>query len=233
MDKNKIDRQYYDETGYFKDAMEVFADLNSPFQRYRIKKVLEIYTPGKSEQVLDLGCGWGTFCFALAPLCAQIAGVDFSLESIELCRRLLAKRADKNVKFVQADVSDTKLPDGSFDLVICADLVEHLYPDVFLKTLDEAKRLLKPKGKIVIWAPNRGHFMEIMKNHDFILKKDPSHVDYKTMEQLAGGLTERNFKIIKKYYVESHIPVLRVFEKLFSGVFPFMRRRIAILAQKE
>ena len=81
-----IAEDFYDEI--YAQTWEVFNDLNSPFQRYRTSKVLEIYTPKANERVVDLGAGWGTMSFACAPYCKDVVGVDFSAGSIETCNRL-------------------------------------------------------------------------------------------------------------------------------------------------
>ena len=232
MEKEKINSVYYDENIYL-DKHKVFTNLQSSFQRYRISKVLQIYAPNKDEKVLDLGCGWGTFCFALAPLCKEVTGVDFSRSSIDLCNRLLKKWQFKNVKFICADTQNTGLKSEKYDVIVCADLFEHLYPETFEKTLDECQRLLKSRGKLIIWTPHRGHIFEILKNHNILLKKDKGHVDYKSMEILLRALKKRSFLIVKNYYTESHIPVFSKIERASLSFLPFLRRRIAILVEKK
>ena len=225
--------EYYDGDGYFDETIETHVDLlKGCFQKYRISKVLEIYSPGKDEHVLDLGCALGTFCFALAPLCKRITGVDYSKKAIKLCNKFLETSEYCNIKFVCADAQNTWLAPESYDVIICADLLEHLYPEVSEKVLDECRRLLKKRGKLVIWTPHRGHILEILKNNNIILKRAISHVDYKSMARLLASLDKRNLSIRKAYYVESHIPVFRVLERLLIPVLPMMRRRIAILAEK-
>lgn len=226
----RIDQQFYDNSLYFDRRLATFADRKSRFQQYRIRKVLEIHTPKATDTVLDLGCGWGTFSFAIAGLCRQVVGLDFSKKSIAICKKLLAKTKQKNIRFVRANAEATKLPSRSFDVIIAADLFEHLYPDQTERVLDECHRLLKRGGKIAIWTPHRGHILEILKNHDIILARDVSHVDYKSMDRLLTGLTRRGFRIVKNYYAESHVPVLSVIERVLLGVIPMFRRRIAILA---
>lgn len=229
----RIDESFYDKNVYSNESKnKLFVELDSPFQRYRITKVLGIYTPNKNERVLDLGCGWGTFCFAVSPLCNHVTGVDFSRKSIELCNRLLAEKKYANVDFVLADAQDTGLPSESYDVIICADLFEHLYPKQFEKVLDECTRLLKKGGKLVVWTPHRGHIFEILKNNNILLKKDEAHVDYKSTEPIINALTKRNFSIKKSYYTESQFPVFSTIEKTLLPVLPLMRRRIAILAEK-
>jgi ubiquinone/menaquinone biosynthesis C-methylase UbiE len=232
MSGEPIDREYYDRSGYFDRGAGHLTDLGSTFQRYRVAKVLEIYPPGDEERVLDLGCGWGTFEFVLAPRVKEVVGLDFSERSIELCEERLRREPHSNVRFLRADARDTGLDDASFDVVIAADLLEHLYPDDSEQVLAEAHRLLERGGRLVLWTPHRGHFLEKLKNRSILLKPDPTHVDYKSMERLTESLRGQGFTIQKAYYVESHLPVLRTFERNLLSAFPIFRRRIAILAQK-
>ncbi|RMH16709.1 MAG: class I SAM-dependent methyltransferase [Gemmatimonadetes bacterium] len=232
MSESRIGKEFYDSSDYFEGGTEHLTDLDSPFQRYRVEKVLELYTPGPEERVLDLGCGWGTFCFALAPRVREIVGVDFSEKSIELCRKRLATQELDNVSFVCADARDTGLDAGSFDAVLSADLMEHLYPDDSEAVIAECYRLLKPGGVVALWTPHRGHILEILKNHDLVLKRDVSHVDYKSMARLKRMLTDAGFTVERAYYAESHIPGLRALERALQGVVPWLRRRIAVLGRK-
>lgn len=226
-------KEYYDGAHYFDEGIETPADLlRGTFQKYRLSKVLQVYSPMSEERVLDLGCGLGTFCFALAPLCKRITGVDYSKKAIDLCNKLLETSECSNIKFVCADAQNTRLKSESYDVIICADLLEHLYPEVSEKVLDECRRLLKKRGKLVIWTPHRGHILEIIKNNNIILKRDVSHVDYKSMDNLLASLRKRDFSVHKSYYAESHIPVFRILERLLIPVLPLFRRRIAILAEK-
>lgn len=232
-DKFIIDEKWYDNDIYSNDEINAsFLDLENPFQRYRTSNVLKIYLPKNDETIIDLGCGWGTFLFTLAPLCKEITGVDFSKKSIDLCKGIISERDYSNIKLVHASAGETGLPGSSYDVIISADLFEHLYPEDFEQTLDECKRLLKEGGKLVIWTPNRGHFFEILKNHNILLKADPGHVDYKSMKHLIENLKKRDFIILKNYYVESHLKILSRLERILMPFMPIMRRRIAILAEK-
>ena len=232
MSEDRIGREFYDRTDYFEEGTEHLRDLESPFQRYRVDKVLQIYEPGREERVLDLGCGWGTFCWALAPRVREMVGLDFSQRSIDLCESRLADSGLKNVSFVCADARDTGLEPDSFHLIIAADLMEHLYPDDSRAVIAEAHRLLKRAGRLAVWTPHRGHILEILKARDLILKRDVSHVDYKSMERLKDMLTEEGFLVEKAYYAESHLPGLRAVERALLSHIPMLRRRIAVLARK-
>lgn len=231
MTEPRIGKEYYDSSAYFDDP-DHLTDYDSPFQRYRIAKVLELYRPGAGERVVDVGCGWGTFSFALADLAAEVVGVDFSEKSVRLCDRRLGEEPRPNLRFVCADGGDTGLEEGAWDLILAADLFEHLYPEDSVRVVEEAFRLLRPGGRFSVWTPHRGHILEILKNHDILLKRDVSHVDYKSMARMTGMMRDAGFEIERAYYAESHVPGLRVAERLFQGFVPFLRRRVAVLGRR-
>ncbi len=229
-DSMKNMNEFYDSGEYY-SGLKFFL-MRDRFVRYKNKKVDEICHISKDERVLDLGCAGGIFCFALANNCREIVGVDFSSKVIEEANKLLKGKPCKNVSFVCADARNTGLKEGYFDVILCVDLLEHLYRDDSEKVFDECKRLLKNGGKLIIWTPYKGHFLEILKTNNIILKKDVSHVDYKPMGYILKTLEKRNFKILKHYYCESHIPIINLAERLLMPALPIMRRRIAVLAEK-
>lgn len=234
MSEARIGREFYDSSGYFEGQGGAghVTDPDSRFHRYRLAKVLAVHRPSPSDRVVDLGCGWGTFPFALAGQVAEVVGVDFSTRSVEICEERLRRHPSPDVRFLCADAGDTGLEAEAWDVVIAADLFEHLYPEDSARVAAEAFRLLRPGGRFVTWTPHRGHLLEILKNRDIVLKRDVSHVDYKSMERMRGLLTDAGFQIERAYYAESHLPGLRWVERLLQPVVPWLRRRIAVLGRK-
>jgi len=232
MTGERLGREFYDRSDYFGGGTEHLQDLDSRFQKYRIEKVLQIYEPGQEERVLDLGCGWGTFCWVLGPKVAEMVGVDFSQKSIDLCDKRLARSEIDGVSFLCADARDTGLKAESFDLVIGADLVEHLYPEDSEAVFAEAFRVLRKRGRLSLWTPHRGHFLEMLKARNILLRRDVSHVDYKSMARLEALVASEGFVLERAYYAESHVGGLRSVERALQRWVPMLRRRIAILARK-
>jgi SAM-dependent methyltransferase len=100
--------------------------------------------------VADLGCGVGTVTGELAHLVGsggRVVGVDLSPDQLAQARDRLADASLAHVTFVEASVTDTGLPDASFDLVYCRFLLLHLVePHAALR---EMHRLLRPQGILV------------------------------------------------------------------------------------
>jgi cyclopropane fatty-acyl-phospholipid synthase-like methyltransferase len=226
-----IDKEYYNEQ-YFNKNPIYFDISKSKFQQYRIKKVMEIYTPSSSEMVLDAGIGWGTFTFYIAKFCRTVVGIDYSFTSLQLCKQHLIDVPEKNILMACTDVQEVPFQAECFDTIISADLIEHLYPTQFENFLKECARLLKKKGKLVLWTPCDSHWIEKMKKNRLFLKPDESHVDYKSLHKIKTALQYHGFSVVKAYNTESHLPVIRIIEKAFLSNCPLFRRRIAVLGEK-
>ncbi len=233
MSEARIGKEFYDSSDYFENRGTAhLVDHDSPFQRYRVRKVLDLYTPAPNDRLVDFGCGWGTFGFALAGQVGDITGIDFSARSIEICNDRLADAPTPNLRFLCTDAGETGLDADEYDVVLAADLFEHLYPQDSGRVAREAFRILKPGGRFSTWTPHRGHILEVLKNHNIILKRDISHVDYKSMSVMESLLTDAGFEIERCYYAESHVPGLRAMERALQGIIPLLRRRIAVLGRK-
>jgi len=74
------------------------------------------------ERVLDVGCGASYYPQWIAEKAAEVVGVDIRPERIDLARR---NNQCDNVRFELMDVT-REVPAGSFDVVICSHVLEHL-----------------------------------------------------------------------------------------------------------
>lgn len=103
-------------------------------------------------RVLDIGCGVGALSFYLASKGAVVDGIDISSRAISICNAYKKEANIKNVHFINADVENLDAP-NKYDLIICSEVIEHVNNDVGL--LRSAKRLLKPKGLILLSTPSK------------------------------------------------------------------------------
>ena len=100
----------------------------------------------KSKKVLDFGCGTGFFAYKAAKKGANILGVDFSKEAINIAQK---KYSNPNLRYEHINVN--KIND-KFDVIVSIGTLEHM--DNPLQILKLFKKHLSPKGKIIVTSPN-------------------------------------------------------------------------------
>jgi len=94
---------------------------------------------------LDYACGNGANALHAANSGALLAlGLDISSVSVLNARK--ASENIGNIRFIQADAENTKLPDNSIDRIICSGMLHHL--DLSY-AFPELRRILKPGGKLL------------------------------------------------------------------------------------
>ncbi|MBI3273466.1 MAG: class I SAM-dependent methyltransferase [Planctomycetes bacterium] len=101
---------------------------------------------------LDLGAGTGRVTEMLWRRFARVVALDFSSRSLELCRRKHAPaRGDAACLFLRGGVERVPLADGRFDLVVSNDVLQYVpRPEARQAALDEAARVLRPGGRLVL-----------------------------------------------------------------------------------
>jgi SAM-dependent methyltransferase len=120
--------------------------------------VLDLSELAPGEVLVDLGTGRGELpALAARRGAARAVGVEYAPAALELARRTIAAHeADGRAEVIAADVRAVPLPDGLADLVTLIDVVEHLAPAELRAALGEARRLLRPGGRLLAHTmPNR------------------------------------------------------------------------------
>jgi len=98
---------------------------------------------------LDAGCAQGLMTKHLAPHFGHIIGLELDAEAVSRAALLAGEVAT----FVQGDAEHLPLADDSLDVVVCAQVYEHVGEPQAL--LDEVWRVLKPGGACFFSGPNR------------------------------------------------------------------------------
>ena len=97
-----------------------------------INQIIELLEELDVKSILDVGCGNG-FLINSLPSDIKVVGMDISEEALKYVKR----------EYVTGSIEDIPFEDNSFDLVVCSDVIEHLYEDVLIKGIDELKRVSK------------------------------------------------------------------------------------------
>ncbi len=95
--------------------------------------------------VLDIGVGTGNLASRLTGKDNKIIGIDTSREMMEIC-----KQKHPEIELKIGDFLKIPLPAQSVDVVVSSYAFHHLTPAEKSESIMEIKRVLKPKGRVVI-----------------------------------------------------------------------------------
>ncbi len=115
--------------------------------------------------VIDLGCGTGRSIFPLAQSGWKAMGVDLSQHMLdEAARKADSLRLGDQISWLQSNIVELdRLENNSADLVLC------MYSSIGMiqgtknrqQLFDHVRRILRPQGRFVVHAHNRGTWLRI------------------------------------------------------------------------
>lgn len=158
------------EAGVFFD--DDYRRLLAPFHteedaRREVAALRELLALSQDDRILDLGCGWGRHLTLLAGAGHDVSGID---RSPELLRQVPGHApastahagtgpgaTPRRPPLVAADMRALPLADGAFDVVLnlATSLGLFLEDDDVLLALREARRVLRPDGRLLIEGMHR------------------------------------------------------------------------------
>ena len=118
-------------------------------------RMLAMADPRPGRRILDVGCGCGELVIHAAMQGADAVGVDYAEAAHQLAVET-SERLGVDATFLRRDVSD--LPDGPFDAILMADIIEHLYQHQLDKLYADIRERIAPDGIVIVHTwPNRWH----------------------------------------------------------------------------
>ena len=105
------------------------------------------------DRVLVDGCGLGMYVRALEPYACAVYGMDIEPEHLV---EAVASTPDAHLQLAEGE--HLPYPDDFFDLVLSHEVLEHVQDDYAAAA--EIARVLKPRGRAIIFVPNRWHPFE-------------------------------------------------------------------------
>ena len=112
------------------------------------------------QKVLDIGCGTGALTLRAALKGANVKGIDLNLQMLEIAQKRANKtNVKKNVEFCEMGVAELDSEKTeNYDVVMSGLCFSELTEDELIYTMKEVKRILKPKGILLVAdevIPNR------------------------------------------------------------------------------
>lgn len=135
----------------FYNHYDLLQDNESRYQK--AEKILALISAFNKDlnilRCLDLGCSSGFITSTLQPYFKQMVGLDFDpagLEAIPYDKKNLTG-------FIRGDAMLLPFPEDSFDVIICAQVYEHVLDDKIL--FSEISRIISDDGIIFFSGPNK------------------------------------------------------------------------------
>jgi ArsR family transcriptional regulator len=108
--------------------------------------------------IADLGAGEGTISQLMAQRAKRVIAIDNSEKMVEFGSELARKHNIGNLEYRLGDLEDVPIRGGTVDLAFLSQALHHAsHPE---RAIAEARRILKPGGRIAILDLNRHHFEE-------------------------------------------------------------------------
>ena len=168
--------------------------------------ILNLIKLNKNEIVLDLGTGSGYLAFAIAKEnpSNKVIGLDIVENTLKRNSEKAKQQNLSNLQFVAYDGIKLPFKDESIDVIYSRYALHH-FPDIHY-TFSELKRVLKPKGRIVLSDPTPNDNDKSGFVDEYMKKKTDGHVKFYTKTEFEELAKENKFKIILNVMSEIRFP---------------------------
>ncbi|HEV3234913.1 MAG TPA: class I SAM-dependent methyltransferase [Candidatus Dormibacteraeota bacterium] len=116
---------------------------------------------GPGTRLLDIGCGLGRHSFEAFRRGAQVTAADLDTTALAEVDKMSEAMVEAGqvppgsaLKTAEVNVLDMPFDDGSFDVVIASEILEHIPED--RRAMSEITRVLRPRGLAAVTVPRRG-----------------------------------------------------------------------------
>lgn len=134
---------------------------------------IQKYATVAQSYILDVGCGGGILTESLARAGANVTGIDYSEDAIEVAKlHAQEENLSLDYKVTTAEEYAHNFPAG-FDIVVCMELLEHV-PNP-LSIIQACTTLLKPNGQLFLSTINRNlkSYLHAIIGAEYLLKLLP------------------------------------------------------------
>jgi len=210
-----------------------YADFRLYKTMDKIKILQDLGVDFYNKKVLDIGCGDGSLLLLLQKFFnIQGVGIDISEEAI-----ISGEDNGLNELGIELKLGDhrnlSSIQDNSFDIVLSFGVIEHL--EEYLLAINEARRVLKTNGILVLIQPHllsfgniQKKYLQLIRRWNFGFQRDFSFLYYKKII-MASGFNE--IKIYtKRPYVD--MKICRFFDTIIMKIYKYWGHYLYIICKK-
>jgi len=142
---------------YFDELAGKFGRQYAPGRSWKgvAEALLKLMPP---MVIADLGAGEGTISQLMAQRAKKVIAIDNSEKMVEFGAELARKHGIGNMEYRLGDLEDVPIRTGTVDLAFLSQALHHArHPN---RAVEEARRILKPGGRIAVLDLNRHHVEE-------------------------------------------------------------------------
>jgi len=181
--KEYYEKLYHDKKAYHWNHIK----SRDAFYIQHTRIILDLVDEFGRGKTIDIGCGDGYITSQIFKKFKEVVGEDISKEAIKI-----AKKKNPKMSLVAATCVNLPFSDNSFDTVVASEIIEHVNYNDGKMLLKEARRILKPQGKLIISTPNLSNpYMKFLQ----VTRKNIEHLKEYTKREFAE-LISTQFKII-------------------------------------
>ena len=141
------------------------------------------------ERLLDLGCGSGWLAAACGAAGASVIACDVAPQGVAAAKN----RYPEAGSFLACDAYAVGLRSSELDVIVLSEVLEHL-EDV-PAALDEANRLLRPGGRLLLTVPNEERIIQHLCIHCNRLTPANAHLHSFDARNLAAQIGEHGLSV--------------------------------------
>jgi ubiquinone/menaquinone biosynthesis C-methylase UbiE len=119
-------RNFFDKAAGSRDVLFSEDPVLNYEQRMRQKAICSFVSNETFQLALDAGCGNGRDFAVHLKISRVVVGLDPSERMLREARKRLEELAEERVHLVLGDVTSPPFKDGSFDLICCSEVLEHV-----------------------------------------------------------------------------------------------------------
>lgn len=180
----------------------------------RVDIAMRMMDISPSDNILEIGCGEGYYTKRLLEKTKNVTATDISENFLS---RTKANTGNRAKCYLACPAEKVPFPSETFDKIFMSEVIEHLLD--WRSGMNEAYRILKPGGIIVISTPSKLSYFNILCHIKILLRNDPldgDHIKEFSRKELSSLIKDR-FSIVDHSYT-NYFPLMlpSFFEKTFG-----------------